>query len=101
MAGQWGLISEETVSNRNLAVRGKIHGLHQCIILHPTAGRLVADRPLATTVKAIIGAVKLDGGNAAAELLLSRLEFTHDLLVSLNCPSSSCKCSFADSLKSP
>ncbi len=68
---------------------GRRLGLDACVVLD--RGRLDVSRDtMATKIKAIIGAVQLDGGDAAVGPLLDRLGLIHPLLqvVTLQTPSS-------------
>lgn len=80
MAGWEILIREEVTSNSNLAEKARAIGLQDCVILEP-GNPIISDRILATTVQAIIGAVKVDGGDEAVTSLLFRIGLTHGLLV--------------------
>ncbi|ETI22117.1 hypothetical protein G647_06189 [Cladophialophora carrionii CBS 160.54] len=76
---QWTQIRQQAASNSNLASIGKARGLDACVVLNPGTAE-VTDSVMATTVEAIIGAVSLDGGRAAAEKVMDRLNVTHELL---------------------
>jgi hypothetical protein len=74
------------MGNDNLARVGFRTGLDRCINLNPGTIR-VSDGMMATTVEAILGAVHLDGGDAALATVMGNLGLTHDLLVmSFPCP---------------
>ncbi|KAJ9609963.1 hypothetical protein H2200_006293 [Cladophialophora chaetospira] len=75
----WSRIRQEVASNANLAAIGKAKALDACVVLNP-GQTAVQDSIMATTVEAIIGAVDLDGGKAAAEKVIERLSLSHDLL---------------------
>lgn len=55
------------------------------MILNPGNPR-ASDKTLATTIEAVIGAVKLDGGDAAVAALLTQLNLSHELLVGQDSP---------------
>ncbi|OCT51940.1 RNase3 domain protein [Cladophialophora carrionii] len=74
-----GIFGDIAASNSNLASIGKARGLDACVVLNPGTAE-VTDSVMATTVEAIIGAVSLDGGRAAAEKVMDRLNVTHELL---------------------
>lgn len=75
----WTRIVQETASNVNLAIVGKAKGLDSCVVLNPGTTS-VTDSVMATTIEAIIGAVELDGGRAAAGEVIEGLGLSHDLL---------------------
>ncbi|EXJ58914.1 hypothetical protein A1O7_06344 [Cladophialophora yegresii CBS 114405] len=72
----------QVASNTNLASIGRARGLDACVVLNPGTVN-VTDSVMATTVEAIIGAVALDGGRAAAEQVIDRLNVTHELLTAV------------------
>lgn len=76
---QWSTIQQETSSNENLAAVGRTHGLDSCVMLNPGTPS-VSNKTLATTVEAIIAAVKLDGGETAVKKVLTQLKLNHKLL---------------------
>ncbi len=67
------------VNNEYLAKVGNNNGLDKCIILNSGATS-VSDKTMATFVKALFGAVKLDGGDAAVAGVVCQLKLRHELL---------------------
>ncbi|KAF1807834.1 hypothetical protein P152DRAFT_324198 [Eremomyces bilateralis CBS 781.70] len=76
---QWTAIRECVLGNANLAAVGFCHNLDRCVLLNPGT-TAVSDKTMATTVEAILGAVHVDGGNAALGLVMVKLGLTHALL---------------------
>lgn len=77
--GEWTSIIQETGSNTELARVGRLHGLDACVVLNPGTTSVSA-RTMATTIEAVIAAVKIDGDDAAVEQVLGRLGLIHELL---------------------
>jgi ribonuclease III len=67
------------LGNANLAAVGFRHNLDRCVLLNPGT-TAVSDKTMATTVEAILGAVHVDGGDAALGLVMAKLGLTHALL---------------------
>ncbi|OKL55939.1 hypothetical protein UA08_08641 [Talaromyces atroroseus] len=76
----WNHIRSDVMSNDSLARVGFSSGLDRCINLNPGTLK-VSSGMMATTVGAILGAVHLDGGDAALAMVMDNLGLTHDLLV--------------------
>jgi ribonuclease III len=66
------VIREIVLSNANLAAIGLRHNLNRCVHLNPGT-TAVSDKTMATTVEAILGAVHVDGGDAALGLVMAKL----------------------------
>ncbi|KAK7902929.1 hypothetical protein LTR67_002575 [Exophiala xenobiotica] len=84
---EWNTVRQDVANNEYLAKVGNKNGLDKCIILSPgTTG--VSDKTMATCVKALLGAVKLDGGDVDVAALVRHLKLGHELLdaVMLNTP---------------
>jgi ribonuclease-3 len=77
--GHWDTIRQAALGNSNLATVGFAHELHCCVILNPGTAT-VSDKTMATTVEAILGAVHIDGGDAALAQVMESLGLTHTLL---------------------
>lgn len=75
----WGSIRQDTLGNKNLGSLGKDAGLDPCVVLNPGATS-ISENTMATTLKAIFGAVKLDGGDAAVAQVANQLKLHHDSL---------------------
>ncbi|KIW57534.1 hypothetical protein PV05_06075 [Exophiala xenobiotica] len=76
---EWTTIRQEVVNNEYLAKVGNNNGLDKCIILNSGATS-VSDKTMATFVKALFGAVKLDGGDAAVAGVVRQLKLRYELL---------------------
>lgn len=80
--GQWDQIRQEALGNVNLANAGFSLGLRDCVVLNP--GRRAGDVSvgmMATSVEAKLGAVHLDGSDAALTAVMEALDlFSHSLL---------------------
>ncbi|KAF1809634.1 ribonuclease III [Eremomyces bilateralis CBS 781.70] len=77
--GEWDTIRQAVLGNRNLAAIGFAHELRPCVMLNPGTTTLSA-KTMATTVEAILGAVFIDGGDAALAQVMGTLGLTHTLL---------------------
>ena len=66
-------------NNEYLAKVGNKNGLDKCIILSPGTTS-VSDKTMATCLKAVCGAVKLDGGDAAVAGVVRQLKLRYELL---------------------
>ncbi|KAF1963887.1 hypothetical protein BU23DRAFT_495047 [Bimuria novae-zelandiae CBS 107.79] len=76
---QWTAIRESVLGNANLAAVGFRYNLDRCVLLNPGT-TAVSDKTMATTVEAILGAVHVDGGDAALGMVMAKLGLTHALL---------------------
>jgi len=77
--GQWDIIRQSVLGNSNLSTVGFAHNLDRCVNLNP--GTLtVSAKTMATTIQAILGAVHVDGGDAALAQVMASLGLTHALL---------------------
>ncbi|KAK5191251.1 hypothetical protein LTR99_001634 [Exophiala xenobiotica] len=87
---EWTTIRQDVANNEYLAKVGNNNGLDQCVVLDRGTTN-VTDKTMATCVKAVLGAVKFDGGDAAVAAVLRRLKLGHELLepVMLNISQSS------------
>ena len=77
--GEWTTVRNALISNPNLSDVGFTHGLERCVILNPGTFT-VSGKTMATTVEAILGAVHIDGGDAALEHVMAHLGLHHELL---------------------
>ncbi|KAF2278957.1 uncharacterized protein EI97DRAFT_372268 [Westerdykella ornata] len=77
--GQWTQIFNNVLGNNNLEDVGRHSGLHHCVVTNPGTPT-VSPRTMATTVEAILGAVHLDGGDAALGQVMDTLGLNHPLL---------------------
>lgn len=75
------------LSNGNLARRGQDLGIGTCVFCNE--GTVVSAKMIASTLEAIVGAVYLDGGDAAVSLVIEHLGLTNHrlLMVTLKSPS--------------
>ncbi|ORY13999.1 ribonuclease III domain-containing protein [Clohesyomyces aquaticus] len=76
--GSWTSLRSTLTSNSALETRGKSLGLHNCILMNP--GTLyVSMEMMARTMEALIGAVRCDGGDVAAERAMRKCGFMEEM----------------------
>ncbi|KAF2475293.1 ribonuclease III [Lindgomyces ingoldianus] len=78
----WTTFREQVVSNSALNTRGRALDLDKCILPN-VPGDVISVEMLATTLEAVIGAVRCDGGDEAAERAMRNMGFMeHEMLLS-------------------
>lgn len=77
---EWTRICQEVLSNDNLIKVYHKHGLHRCIHLHPKQTAALDShskvKPKATLIEAVLGAIHLEGGDAALGRAMKQLGLT-------------------------
>ncbi|KAF5640215.1 ribonuclease 3 [Fusarium sp. NRRL 25303] len=77
----WTTLRRDLIGNDHLASVGVDHGLDRCINMNGGTTRASIGM-VATTVEAILGAVKIDGGRDALARVMNRLGLTQHALLS-------------------
>jgi len=76
--GHWDQLRQATAGNAALLLLGQKFQLDRCVICNGGTTK-VSDKMVATAVEAVLGAVYLDGGEAALEIVMKELKFDEQM----------------------